>query len=186
MSVHAAALATIERGLAVFALPAGGRIPEPGWQLQATFLPERLPDLLAGGRNVGIGCRASGAVALDLDVHGGQDGLGLLAALADRLGEELPETFTVSTPSGGRHLYYRAPMGCTIGSFSGGRSPLGPGIDVRGPGHLSGGYLVGPGSIVGGRPYEILQDVPVAPLPLWISDLLDPTRDHLSHHWSTP
>lgn len=176
--MHAQALTTIGRGLAVFALPPGGRIPEPGWQLQATFLPERLPDLLADGRNVGIGCRASGAVALDLDVHGDQDGPGVLAALADRLGEELPKTFTVATPSGGRHLYYRAPMGCTIGSVSGGRSALGPGIDVRGPGHRSGGYLVGPGSIVDGRPYEIVQDVPVAPLPSWIEALLNTQGGH--------
>ncbi|MFD3998914.1 bifunctional DNA primase/polymerase [Streptomyces sp. NPDC058583] len=67
--------------------------------------------------------------------------------LADRLGEEVPETFAVAVPSGGRHLYYRAPMGCT----SGGRTALGPGIDVRGPGQRSGGYLVGPGSVIGGR-----------------------------------
>ncbi|MFD4050155.1 bifunctional DNA primase/polymerase [Streptomyces sp. NPDC058611] len=186
MSIHADALTAVDRGLAVFALPAGGRIPEPGWQLQATLLPERLPDLLTDGHNMGIGCRASGVVALDLDVHGGEDGPGLLGALADRLGEELPETFTVATPSGGRHIYYRAPMGCTIGSVSGGRSPLGHGIDVRGPGNRSGGYLVGPGSLVGGRPYEILHDVPVAALPRWISDLLGPARDGLSHDWSTP
>ncbi|MFD9007129.1 bifunctional DNA primase/polymerase [Streptomyces sp. NPDC059582] len=173
--VLATARAAIDRGLAVFPLPIGGRVPERGWQLQATLLPERLPELLAG-RGVGIGCRASGAVALDLDVHDDEDGPGVLAALADRLGETVPETFTVATPSGGRHLYFRAPMGCTIGSTSGGRTPLGPGIDVRGPGHRSGGYLVGPGSIVGGRPYVIVRDVPVAPLPGWIGDRLQPPQ----------
>ncbi|MFJ2589719.1 bifunctional DNA primase/polymerase [Streptomyces sp. NPDC087538] len=166
-----AARGLVRRGLAVFPLPVGGRVPEPGWQRQATLLPERLPDLLAG-RGVGIGCRASNVVVLDLDVHGGDDGPGVLAALADRLGETLPDTFTVATPSGGQHRYFRAPMGCTIGSVSGGRSPLGPGIDVRGPGRRSGGYLVGPGSVVGGRPYVIARDVPVAPLPGWIDALL--------------
>ncbi|MCY0947293.1 bifunctional DNA primase/polymerase [Streptomyces antarcticus] len=174
--VLAAARTTIDRGLAVFSLPLGGRIPEPGWQLKATLLPERLPGLLTG-RGVGIGCRASGAVALDLDVHEGQDGPGVLAALADRLGVAVPETFTVATPSGGRHLYFRAPMGCTIGSMSGGRTRLGPGIDVRGPGNRSGGYLVGPGSVIAGRPYRILLDVPVAPLPTWIADRLDSRPD---------
>ncbi|MGW3091574.1 bifunctional DNA primase/polymerase [Streptomyces sp. NPDC001108] len=122
----------------------------------------------AAGRGVGIGCRASNTVALDLDVHGDDDGPGVLAALADRLGEEVPDTFTVATPSGGRHLYFRAPMGCTIGSISGGRTALGPGIDVRGPGRRSGGYLAGPGSVVGRRPYSIVHDLPVAPLPDWI------------------
>ncbi|MFD8822097.1 bifunctional DNA primase/polymerase [Streptomyces sp. NPDC059605] len=171
--VLAAARTAVDRGLAVFALPIGGRVPEPGWQRQATLLPERLPELLAG-RGVGIGCRASNVVALDLDVHGDDDGPGVLAALVDRLGETLPETFAVGTPSGGQHLYFRAPMGCTIGSVSGGRSPLGPGIDVRGPGRRSGGYLVGPGSVVGGQPYSIVRDVPVAPLPGWIEALLRP------------
>ncbi|MEU4507589.1 bifunctional DNA primase/polymerase [Streptomyces sp. NPDC024089] len=169
--VLAAARTAVDRGLAVFPLPIGGRVPEPGWQRQATLLPERLPELLAG-RGVGIGCRASNTVVLDLDVHGGDDGPGVLAALADRLGEAVPETFTVGTPSSGRHLYFRAPMGCTIGSVSGGRTALGPGIDVRGPGRRSGGYLVGPGSLVGGRPYVVLHDLPVAPLPDWIGQRL--------------
>ncbi|MER5418175.1 bifunctional DNA primase/polymerase [Streptomyces virginiae] len=180
LQVLTAARTVIDRGLAVFPLPLGGRVPEPGWQRQATLLPE-----LLAGRGVGIGCRASHAVALDLDVHGDDDGPGVLAALADRLGESVPETFTVATPSGGRHLYFRAPMDCVIGSVSGGRSPLGRGIDVRGPGRRSGGYLVGPGSIVGGKPYNIARDVPVA-LPRWIVDLLTPVRDDLSHRWSTP
>lgn len=170
--VLAAARNAVGRGLAVFPLPIGGRVPERGWQHQATLLPERLPELLAG-RGVGIGCRASHVVALDLDVHGDDDGPGVLAALANRLGETVPETFTVATPSGGgRHLYFRAPMGCTIGSVSGGRTALGPGIDVRGPGRRSGGYLIGPGSTVRGLPYTVVHDVPVAPLPDWISDRL--------------
>ena len=169
--VLAAARAAVARGLAVFPLPIGGRVPERGWQRQATLLPERLPELLAG-RGVGIGCRASHAVALDLDVHGDEDGPGVLEALAARLGEAVPETFTVGTPSGGRHLYFRAPEGCTIGSSSGGRARLGPGIDVRGPGRRSGGYLVGPGSVIGGHPYVITRNVPLAPLPAWIADLL--------------
>ncbi|MER6201718.1 bifunctional DNA primase/polymerase [Streptomyces sp. NPDC001586] len=169
--VLTAARTAIDRGLAVFPLPIGGRVPEPGWQRPATVLPE-----LLAGRGVGIGCRASHVVALDLDVHGDDDGRGVLAALADRLGATVPETFTVATPSGGRHLYFQAPMGCTIGSVSGGHSPLGPGIDVRGPGRRSGGYLVGPGSVVDGRPYVIAPDVPVAPLPCWLAERLQGQR----------
>ncbi|MFV8133207.1 bifunctional DNA primase/polymerase [Streptomyces syringium] len=161
----------IRRGLAVFALPIGGRVPEPGWQRRATLDETLLPELLAG-RGVGIGCRASRAVALDLDVHGHDDGPSVLAALAGQLGEAVPDTFTVATPSGGRHLYFRVPADCTIGSVSGGRTLLGPGIDVRGPGRRSGGYLVGPGSIVGGLPYTPVKDVPVAPLPQWIAERL--------------
>ncbi|WP_367621056.1 bifunctional DNA primase/polymerase [Streptomyces olivoreticuli] len=65
-----------------------------------------------------------------------------------------------------------------MGSSSGGRTALGPGIDIRGPGRRSGGYLVGPGSVVGGIPYVIARDVPVLPLPAWIAVRLHPlTRE---------
>ncbi|WP_407924523.1 bifunctional DNA primase/polymerase [Actinomadura physcomitrii] len=49
--------------------------------------------------------------------------------------------------SGGRHLYYRAPQDVVIGSTSGGATPLGAGIDTRGPGAGGrAGYVVGPGA----------------------------------------
>ncbi|QUI36312.1 bifunctional DNA primase/polymerase (plasmid) [Streptomyces alfalfae] len=169
-----AAVRAAGRGLALFPLPAGGRVPAPGWHDQTTTDPAALVQLLADGANTGVGCRASRVVALDLDVHGDDDGPGVLAALAERFGQAVPDTFTVATPSGGQHLYFRVPEDCTIGSVSGGRTPLGPGIDVRGPGRRRGGYLVGPGSVVAGRPYVIAHDVPVAPLPGWIGALLAP------------
>lgn len=173
-----AAARAMDRGLALFPIPAGGRVPEPGWQERATSDPAALAQLLDGGANVGVGCRTSRVVALDLDVHAdgpARNGIEVLRAQLMVLGfDEWPVTFTVLTPSTGLHLYFRVPADCTIGSSSGGRSPLGPGIDVRGPGRRSGGYLVGPGSIVGGLPYNIAFDVPVAPLPGWIADRLAP------------
>lgn len=172
MSAVPGARAAIRRGLAVFPLPSGGRVPAPGWQRLATRDETALPELLADGRNAGVSCRASGVVALDLDVHG--DGQAVLADLAARLGQPWPDTLTVRTPSGGRHLYFRGPDGCTIGSASGPRSPLGPGIDVRGPGRRSGGYLIGPGSTVRGVQYVIERDLPVAALPDWIACRLTP------------
>jgi hypothetical protein len=49
---------------------------------------------------------------------------------------------------GGLHLYFTAPpvwvMVNTIGF-------LGPGVDVRAPGRTSGGYVIGPGSVIDGR-----------------------------------
>jgi hypothetical protein len=50
----------------------------------------------------------------------------------------------------------------------------GPGIDIRGPGRRSGGYLIGPGSIVNGTPYTITHDAEIQPLPAWLADLLTP------------
>src|SRR5262249_6665624 len=37
-------------------------------------------------------------------------------------------------------------------------------IDVRG----IGGYVVGPGSSIGGRLYEVTKDAPIAPAPDWL------------------
>jgi hypothetical protein len=161
----------VRRGLAVFPLPIGGRVPKRGWRRLATLDEAVLPELLAG-HGIGIGCRASNVVVLDLDVHGEDDGPSVLAALADRLGEQVPATFTVATASGGSHLYFRVPADCTIGSSSGGRTPLGPGIDVRGPGRRTGGYLVGPGSTVSGLTYTVAKDTAVAPLPDWLASQL--------------
>ncbi|MGW2599505.1 bifunctional DNA primase/polymerase [Streptomyces klenkii] len=166
----AAAAGLAARGLAVFPLPPGGRRPAGPWRSQCLTDPQRVRERWREGDNIGVGCRASRIVGLDLDIE--DDGPAVLAALAARLGEPWPATLTVATPSGGRHLYFAAPHDCTIGSFSGARSPLGPGIDVRGPGLRTGGYLIGPGSTVGGIPYVIARDEPVRPLPRWIADRL--------------
>ncbi|MGA5220894.1 bifunctional DNA primase/polymerase [Streptomyces cinereoruber] len=166
----AAAADLAARGLAVFPLPPGGRRPAGPWRTRCLTDPERVRELWRDGDNIGVGCRASRVVGLDLDVE--DDGQAVLADLAARLRQPWPDTLTVATPSGGRHLYFAAPDGSTIGSFSGARSPLGPGIDVRGPGLRSGGYLIGPGSVVGGIPYAIVRDEPVRPLPRWITDRL--------------
>jgi hypothetical protein len=45
---------------------------------------------------------------------------------------------------------------------------------VRGPGLRSGGYLIGPGSVVGGIRYVVERDLPVAALPGWIASRLTP------------
>jgi bifunctional DNA primase/polymerase-like protein len=170
-------LAAAARGLAVFPLPAGGRGPCPsGWQRTATTDPAALIAWPAGA-NIGVGCWASQLVVLDLDAaddrHG--DGRASLARLAAEHGRALPVTLTVATPSGGAHLYYRydAPGGPVIGSSSGGRSALGPGIDIRGPGAGGrGGYVLGPTSQIAGRAYAVEVDAPITGLPAWIAVLL--------------
>jgi hypothetical protein len=163
------AAALVGRGLAVFPLPAGAKAAAPGWLRRCTadlgVLARNWPD----GANIGVGCRASGIVGLDLDRHaGGADGIAVFAALCTVYGQPWPATFTVATPSGGRHLYFRVPPGTTAVSSVG----RWPGVDVRSPGYRSGGYLAGPGSVVGGRVYAVEADVPIGPLPGWLAELL--------------
>jgi Bifunctional DNA primase/polymerase, N-terminal len=78
--------------------------------------------------------------------------------------QPVPRTFTVATSSGGRHLYFQAPAGPVRNSAS----RLGPLIDVR----AAGGYVIAPGSRVGGRPYEVVEKDPPILLPGWIATLL--------------
>jgi hypothetical protein len=156
------------RGLAVFGLPPGGRRAAPGWQGRCISDPAGLARLWRPGDNIGVGCRASGVAGLDLDRHdGGPDGIATFAALCADRGQDWPATLTVRTPHG-LHLYFRVPPGQIIPSVTG----IWPGVDTRGPGRRSGGYLIGPGSIVGGQPYLIEHDTAIAALPAWLGSLL--------------
>lgn len=188
---HAAAEA-IERGWFVFPTRPDGKEPRRGlsWPHAACGdLAQLSRARWYPGENYGVAAKLSALVMLDLDKPkpgyqmstrwrqegwldepGITDGCDVLAALAERNGvTSWPCTFTVLTPSGGAHLYYLAPAGRSIGN-----RPLGPMIDVRGGGDGDGGYVLGPGSMLGGRKYEIVDDQDPVPLPGWIADLLDP------------
>ncbi|MBB5872006.1 hypothetical protein F4553_005385 [Allocatelliglobosispora scoriae] len=151
----------LARGLALFPMPAGQRQAPPGWQHRASRDPHQP---WPHGSNVGIGCRASGIVVLDLDRKNGHDGIAVFGQLCAGAGQAWPDTFTVTTPHG-LHLYFTAPAGPPIASTI---WHTGPGIDVRAPGWSSGGYVIGPGSTVNNRPYVITHDRPLLPLPTWL------------------
>ena len=109
--------------------------------------------------NIGI-ATGEDVIIIDVDTaktEGGSDGF---TALRQLISEGLPPTYTVRTPTGGLHLYYRAP-GRPVKTVAGWR----PGVDVRGVG----GQGVGPGSKTGAGTYEIYRDVPLATLPLGIA-----------------
>jgi hypothetical protein len=165
--------AALARGLAVFPIPPGQRKAPPGWQIRASADPSQP---WPTGSNIGVGCRASGVVVLDLDCKNGVDGIAALERLRIEQGGQWPETFTVATAHGGRHLYFTAPPGHVVINTIG---RIGPGIDVRAPGRTSGGYVVGPGSVVDGRAYVIDTDLPIASLPGWLLRLLRPAQPRL-------
>jgi putative DNA primase/helicase len=100
--------------------------------------------------SIGIATGAAGLVVIDVDVKNGAPGEQSWQALLSDCGEELSETAIVATPSGGRHLYYRAPkqpIACSASS-------LASGIDVR----AAGGYVIAPPSRgAGGAAYEWLE-----------------------------
>jgi len=140
---HALALAA--QGFRVFPLRPMGRTPLlTGWQLSASVDSERVRamwwDPVMGAAqpyNVGV-ATGGGLVVLDIDMKNGKDGERSLRLL-EMLNDTLPATFTVRTPSGGRHLYFKSegPIGNSV-------SRIAEGIDLRG----EGGFVVGPGSVV--------------------------------------
>lgn len=175
-------VAAVERGLAVFPLPSGSKVAPTGWQHTITRDVDHLRATWPPGSNIGIGCRASNIVGIDLDRHStgganaGVDGVRRFDELCARWGLPRPVTLEIRTPHDGRHLYFRVPTGLIVPSVSGGRSRLGPGIDIRGPGLRLGGYLAGPGSVVEEREYQVEADAPIARLPGWLGALLGRRR----------
>jgi hypothetical protein len=116
--------------------------------------------------NYGVKCNSeSGVFVIDLDNKpGSHNGI---TNFKELVGErELPETFTVATPSGGYHFYFRHPGDREIATNAG---QLALGVDVRG----DGGYVVGPGSLhVVGATYRIVIDMPFSDAPEWLLDLV--------------
>jgi Bifunctional DNA primase/polymerase, N-terminal len=171
----AAALALAARGWAVFPLRPGDKRPRvKDWEAWATVDVERIGRWWARHRadNVGVASGPAGLVVVDIDTpkpgqvppeawRGAADGIEVLARLAARYGPA-PATFTVATPRGGRHLYYRDPTGDLRNT----KGKLGWCIDTR----AAGGYVVGPGSVLDtGGAYTVVDASPVAELPGWIT-----------------
>jgi hypothetical protein len=91
---------------------------------------------------VGVLTGPSGLVDDDLDVPKPDDpvqttGEQELAALVrEKRGRVLPETFTVASPSGGKHLVWLAPEGREFKTGAGAKLRIAPHIDVRGWGGM--------------------------------------------------
>lgn len=187
-----AALAYVEGGWPIFPLRPGTKRPaapnhtaatcdgsdrrcidgHAGWEPRATTDPNRITKAW-GHRPYGIAIATgpAGLLVVDLDVAKSTQstsGAETLADLEQRHSKKLPATWTVGTPSGGRHLYYLQPSGPRLGNTTG---RLGPGIDTRG----FGGYVVAPPTITAGATggeYWLIDDHPPVGLPEWFASLL--------------
>lgn len=158
-------------GWAVFPLvPGGKRAAVREWEQRATTNPQRITRCWYGQRgfNIGVATGPAGLVVVDLDpakTPDGPDGATGLADLAQARGVRLPATYTVRTPRGGTHLYYRTPAGVRLRNT---QSHLAPSIDTR----AAGGYVVGPGSVRPDGGYELTDDTDPPDLPAWLVQAL--------------
>lgn len=138
-------------GYRVFPLLPGEKRPAiDRWPTRATTDSGTVADWWGGQSatcNIGI-ATGKGLLVVDADCKANRPGLASLEML-DMLG--LPASMRVRTPSGGVHVYLRVPtdIHITIGAECLAQYP---GIDIR----CEGGYVVGPGSTVGGERYEII------------------------------
>lgn len=140
--------------------------------------------------NIGVACKQSGLLVVDCDIAKGPDqlkdtayadlheklgplvdGHDVLRAVCERHGgdwDELNDTYTVGTRNFGAHLYYTWPPGVRASQASLVKGVL----DIRCNGGEHGGYVLGAGSVVGGRPYIAENATPVAPAPRWLVELV--------------
>ncbi|MEV7344790.1 bifunctional DNA primase/polymerase [Streptomyces sp. NPDC093544] len=191
----AAALNATERGWHVFplrpsskqpALHGADRCRQTGdcanghlkWEQRASTDPERIRTCWeTSTANVAIATGPSGLVVVDLDMpkdkdckgsSDAPDGAAHFAALCERAGHAVPDTYRVRTASGGQHLYFTAPPGIRLTNTAGTIAPL---VDTR----AWGGYVVAAGSITPAGAYEAVGGPVVAPLPAWLLSILKPT-----------
>lgn len=188
-----AALDAAARGWAVFPLRPGDKppalhgeasCPRTGdcttthrkWEQRATTNPHRIHRAWSDRPfNIGIATGPSGLVVIDLDMPkpnsntGTPSGVTTFNALCARAGQTVPTTYRTRTASGGHHAYFTAPPGIRLGNTAGTLAPL---VDTR----AWGGYVVAAGSTTTTGPYEVTDPAPVAALPDWLLELLQPTR----------
>jgi hypothetical protein len=161
------------RGWAAYPLAPGSKKPLKGSHgfHDATTDTSALIDAFTDPPDLNIGIRtgeASGIVVIDVDAHeGAANGYASMKALAAQgfrfpTGNRRKGCAIATTPSGGLHLYYAAPVEAKIKSTSG---VLAPGLDTRG----EGGYIVAPPSATEKGAYKWKQcPDTLLELPVWV------------------
>lgn len=161
MSKLQSALILAEYGFRVFPLKPNGKRPLiDDFPERATTEREQIEEWWSEEwEHANIGVLTGGDLAVaDLDDKNDKTGSLDLMDLEMAHGV-LPETFTVRTPTGGRHLYFR-----TAGGLRNSTGKVAKGIDIRG--HH--GYVVAPGSTIDGKAYEAISGDRPAAMPAWL------------------
>lgn len=170
MSFLEQALHLASQGFYVFPLMPKSKLPAiEDYPNRATRDPETIKkfwmDAVLGVEqpfNVGISTTkyngSQALVAVDIDDKGKKKGSDEVLKL-ELQGFDFIETLTQKTPSGGRHLIYRAKTAVKQGT-----NVLAQGVDIR----SKGGYIVAPGSVLDSGQYVFENDLPVAECPEWI------------------
>jgi hypothetical protein len=158
------ALAAIKRRWRVAPLPRRAKAAPPkGFPQIPLATPEQVAKWEAElpGRNYAI-IPGIGLTFIDVDVRDEKGGLQSLDTLELEYGK-LPKTFTVRTPSGGLHYYFRG-----LHTFKNG---FRPGLDCP-------PYVVAPFSVTDTGRYEVIDPSPAAPMPNWLPEVVGLATEH--------
>jgi Bifunctional DNA primase/polymerase, N-terminal/Primase C terminal 2 (PriCT-2) len=190
----AAALSYVKRGWEVFPVPPGTKmgygVKQRGFdngkpwgktkdEAEAREYWRKLPRA-----NIGVPMGVdSGIFDVEVDTCSGhsklkQDGAVSLAALEAQHGK-LPDTLMFESPSGSLHRLFKHPGGDFRVEHS--VSKLGIGVDVIGDGFMS---VVPPSIKPGKGAYRWINDLPIAPAPAWLFDLVRKEKRAQRHYES--
>ncbi len=136
--------------------PNGKRPCISDWEVNASNDPDQILQWSTRfpGCNWAIATGPSNLVVLDID----QKDNGSVQFEKLQLLYGVPDTFTITTQSGGRHLYFTGQTRSRIRLF--------PGIDIK----SKGGYVICPPSQIDGRPYVLESNREPVPVPEWLAD----------------
>ena len=167
------ALQYAARGMRVFPVQPEAKAPlgqlVPQGVKDATTDEDQIRQWWEAEPDANIGLATGEVFVIDLDVKGDLNG----ATSWNRLCREnggAPTTTTVSTPSGGTHLYFRA---AGPENISNSVADLAEGVDVRG----HGGYVLVPPSTLLNGGYEWALEEEIAQAPGWLVERVSGTDD---------
>ncbi len=175
-----AAMYYAELGFAVLPLQMNGKAPMtteafPSGFKSATTDKNRIQQHWLNYPTSNIGLRISeNLIIMDIDVHN-ENGFDSLEVLEKEFGT-LPYTFSVDTPTGGKHYYFKLPDGVTIdrqiNAFKG--------IDL-----LTNGYVVASPSSINGREYAVSSGSieSIAYSPNWLLKAFETHREQASSEY---
>jgi hypothetical protein len=130
---------------------------------EARPIDERLTSHREKGGNLAVS--TDGLIVLDIDTRrAGEEGLQLL----EMAQQDLPRTYTVRTPGGGKHIYFKASK-----ELANSHDKLAPGIDVK----AYRGFVVAAGARRPDGDYTVETDAPIADAPEWLEALCEAPRD---------
>src|SRR5262249_22705580 len=141
-----AGLALARAGFNIFPIVPNGKRPAiAGWQIAACANENQIEawakDIPGCNWGIPTGDKNNGLTVVDIDPRNG----GAETYKSLNVVEEFTPTRGVRTAGKGVRCYYRSAE--RLKSKAG---ALGPGVDIK----SHGGYVVGPGSVVNGKPYE--------------------------------